>query len=54
MEQRYRHLVVLADSYLNPNYNKEKADKLYEKQQHCHEVYHQFLKEKKELGCIEG
>ena len=43
---------AFSSSYLNPDYIEEKSNKLYEKRQHCREVYQQFLKEKRELGCI--
>lgn len=46
-------ITAFSPYYSNPEFNKEKLDELKLKRQHCGELYQEFLKEKKEMGCIE-
>ncbi len=46
-------ITAFSPYYSNPEFNKEKWDEREKKKQHCREKYQEFLKEKKEMGCIE-
>ncbi|MBU0778049.1 hypothetical protein KKF82_07305 [Patescibacteria group bacterium] len=44
---------AFSPQYPNPEFNQEKWDEREKKRGRCREKYQEFLKEKKELGCME-
>lgn len=44
---------AFSNYYPNPDFNQEKWDERERKRQNCRELYKEFLKQKKEIGCSE-
>jgi len=46
-------ITAFSPYYSNPEFNQEKLAERMKKRQHCSKQYQEFLKERKEMGCIE-
>lgn len=46
------NVTAFGPQYPNPEFNQDKWNERERKRQHCNEMYQEFLKEKKELGCL--